>query len=68
MKIIWTNLPTGHTTDTLATFPINGNMKISLFLGSPLAEFIDGVKFIKRNIDDDTMGWRFTHKISMGLH
>ena len=30
--------------------------------------FIDGVKFLKKNIDDGMVGWRFTHKISMGLH
>ena len=44
----------------MATFPINGYMEILLFLGSLLVEFIDGVKFIKKNIHDVMIGYRFS--------
>ena len=39
---------TGHITDNVASFPNNGHLEISLFLGFLLVEFIDGVKFIKK--------------------
>ena len=35
---------TGHITDNVASFPNNGHLEISLFLGFLLVEFIDGVK------------------------
>ena len=41
-------VPTGHITDSVATNPINGNLEMLLFLWSHLAEFIDGVKYIKK--------------------
>ena len=47
--------------------PINCHREISWFLGSRLDIFLDGVKFIKKNIDGVTMGCRFSLKISMGL-
>ena len=33
-----------------------------------LVKFNDGGKIYLENIDGDTFGFRFTHKISMGLH
>ena len=47
--------------------PINCHWEISWFLGSRLEIFLDGVKFINKNIDGVTMGCRFSLKISMGL-
>ena len=43
-------------------------MLISLSMLLTLVKFNDGGKIYLENIDGDTFGFRFTHKISMGLH